>query len=352
LKSRTYAVAVIIAGAGLFLLVLLTNATVDPQAVLGTGLIANPINANDRYLRMVDYEKASARFDGLVFGSSRATAIPRAELSRRMGADFANFAVVFGLLEDHLPVLEYVLRTKKARQERLRAVFVLLDIDTFGANPATNRNLQFLLPPVLTGESPMRFRWKYLTAIQFGAWRGEIARATNRRRSAAALVDQAPRPIDPPVTKPAANDPQLATPPVSTSQVTSLEVAAPAPPLPALQGEGFSVTDEEFARQLELLRHFVMLCRERGVRLVVATTPLHRHIATLYGADALTRRRQQIAMVVPFWDFDSPDWLSDRPDLWWDDSHFTEAVGNMMLDVIFGTETSSVPANFGRLYGK
>jgi len=328
---------VISVGACLFGLVLLTNVIIDPHAVLGTGLIADPINRNDRYLSLVEYEKAADRFDGLVFGSSRAPAIPRAELSRRMGANFANFGVVFGLIADHLSVLEYVLRTKEARHQQLRAVFLLLDIDSFGTRPGTNETLQFLLPPALTGESLVRFHWKYLTAIQFRAWRFEIVRAANRWRSAASATGPAQPPAETPTTPLPASNPQ---------------VAPPAPPAPAVRGDGFTVTDVELAHQLDLLRHFVMLCHEHGVRLIVAATPLHRRIAMLYGADELTRRREKIATVVPFWDFDSPDWLSDRPDLWGDDSHFTEPVGNMMLDVIFGAESSPAPADFGRLYGK
>jgi hypothetical protein len=90
LTSRSYAIAFILAGASLFALVLLTNVIIDPEAVLGTGVVPDPINRNDRYFSLVEYEKAADQFDGLVFGSSRAPAIPRAELSRHMGANFAN----------------------------------------------------------------------------------------------------------------------------------------------------------------------------------------------------------------------------------------------------------------------
>jgi len=219
----------------------------------------------------------------------------------------------------------------------LRAVFLLLDIDTFGVKPATNRSLQFLLPPALTGESLAGFRWKYLTAIEFAAWRGEIVRAANRWRSAAAAAGPPQQPTEPKAAPPAVNNPP----------VTAAEL-----PAPAVRGEALTGTDAEFAHQLDLLRRFAMLCHEHGIRLIVAASPLHRQLAMLYGSEELARRREKIATIVPFWDFDSPDWLSDRPELWADPSHFTEPVGNMMLDVIFGTETSSVPANFGRLYGK
>ena len=45
-------------------------------------------------------------------------------------AAFADFSVVRGMLPDFLPALEYVVADKAKRGERLRAVFLLLDIDT------------------------------------------------------------------------------------------------------------------------------------------------------------------------------------------------------------------------------
>ena len=72
---------------------------------------------------------------------------------------FASFAVVGGSFVDYIPMLEFVLRDKRARGERLRAVFLALDVDGFGSKPFTNYSNQFLLPPALSGESAARFWW-------------------------------------------------------------------------------------------------------------------------------------------------------------------------------------------------
>jgi hypothetical protein len=49
----------------------------------------------------------------------------------------------------------------------------------------------------------------------------------------------------------------------------------------------------------------------------------------------------------PIWDFASPPWLADGPGYWLDISHFSKAVGTMMIDRMFAG-SSSVPPDFGR----
>ena len=80
-----------------------------------------------------------------------------------------------GMMTDHLPALQYVLRDKAARGETIKAVLLLIDIDFFGKPPLTNVNIDSFLPPELSGDHPARFWWRYLTVFQFRMWRGIIA---------------------------------------------------------------------------------------------------------------------------------------------------------------------------------
>ena len=59
-----------------------------------------------------------------------------------------------------------------------------------------------------------------------------------------------------------------------------------------------------------------------------------------------------VAAVVPLWDFGSPDWLSDRPELWFDEAHFLPPVGTMMLDAILDPQSAAAQIDFGKRYGK
>jgi hypothetical protein len=329
MNSRFYTVAFVALGIGLFALGLVANVLLDPEGILGTGVTAEAVSRNARYDKFTDYAKAADQYDGLMFGSSRGPAIPRDELSRRLNAHFADFTAVGGTMTDYEPALRYVVSSKLRKGQRLKAVFLLLDLDNFGVAGPTGRTLQTMLPPEMTGESPVRFYWRYLSAFQFDAWRNAIRSAWRDGFARAWGLDIA----------------------WSTAAFAAEATTLPQSGRPKVDLVARPWTPQEYAHQLELLRSFVELCRQHQVRLVVAASPLHRRTAMLYGAEELARRREGIAAITPIWDFGSPDWLSDRPDLWGDDSHFFTPVGRMMLDAIFDPDGGSTPAGFGRLYG-
>jgi hypothetical protein len=248
------------------------------------------------------------------------------------GATFANFAVQFGLITDDLPVLEYVLGEKAAKQERLRAVFLLLDADTLGDQPKTNRFLQTMLAPPLTGEQPLRFWWRYLTAIQVGTWRSEIMRAWKKAPpredlNAAAAAGGANAPVAP------------ATRPI-VREAESLGVASRMDRITARP---------DYARQLRLLQEFVALCKSNDVRLIVAISPLSREEAAKYDPAELMKAVDDVSRIVPVWDFTNSQWLAEHPELWSDSRHFGSEVGRLMLARIFGDAAVTVPGDFGRL---
>jgi hypothetical protein len=56
----------------------------------------------------------------------------------------------------------------------------------------------------------------------------------------------------------------------------------------------------------------------------------------------------ELNRLTPIWDFASPPWLADDPRYWLDISHFSQAVGTMMIERMF-LGRSSVPPDFGRL---
>ena len=340
MKARTYSLASLSVAFGLFAGVAAVNLVVDPEAVLGTGVLGKPLNFNDRYLSMEAYEADPDRYDGLLFGASRGNVIPQELLSDLMGgATFANFSAIGGQIIDHVAVLEHVLRTKAARGKRLRAVFLLLDVDLFGERQFANRTIQSQWHPVLTGESMARFKWRYLTAIQTQAWRDEMRRAMARTagRAEGASDDQAP---------------------VRRVRSASLDrgpsvISDAAPPQPAVPALETVTTRDDFARQLSLLTKFVSLCQAHGVRLVVALSPLRDVNAARFDRADFEAATARVADIVPVWDFGVPAWLSQRPDLWLDTSHYAPAVARMMLERIFAisdvTTHERAPDGFGVL---
>jgi hypothetical protein len=326
MKVRTFALAVIGAAFALLVGTMATNVLVDPEAVFGTHPGSVRVNANSRYLRYLDYRDARAHPDGAIFASSRGNGFEHADLARALGVpSVANFSFTYGMISDHLPTLEYLLRDKAARGERLRAVLLMLDVDHFGKPPWTNINLDGFLPPEISGEHPARFWWRYLTAFQLRVWSATIRQVPGRRVAA------------PPRIVTAAMLPRVALP--------DLPRLLPA----ALPGRQHDIVPRpQLEAHLAMLAQFAALCRHHGVRLTVVTSPLNRANARDYDPAELARVSERIARVVPVWDFGAPDWLSDRAELWQDPSHFTPEVARMMLGRIFGPAGR---ADFGSLRG-
>jgi hypothetical protein len=331
MQPRAYAITLSAWALSLFLAVAGTNLVIDPMGVFGTKLLPRSLNANDRYAKLAEFQSQPDRFDGLFFGSSRSEAIPRDELSQHLaGVTFANFGVVGGMLTDHLAVLDYVLREKTAKGQRIRAVFILLDPDTFGRRPFTNESLTFAMPPALSGESPVRFWWRNLIAIQFAVWRSALREVL--------VMSRLPQ-----------SDDVLwrligsAIPGTANAQ----SMITPSPPDAPIAEK---LTDRPlYPQHLELWRRFVTLCRENSIELMVAISPLSHHFASEYDPSDLSRAIDDINRLAPVWDFTDNGWVSNNPKLWRDDSHFGSEVGRMMVERIFGDPVPPEWEGFGQL---
>jgi hypothetical protein len=338
MKPRTYALTLILGAAALFASVVAANILLDPQGVFGTNVLPRSPNANHHYRNLTAYDAASDRFDGLLFGSSRTQGIPMAELSRRMnGATFANFSVVRGMLPDFLPALEYVLADKGKRGQRLRAVFLLLDIDTLGDPAATNRYIETLLPQALSGESGVYFWWRNLTALQVRSWQRIL-------RDARAAIEERDREAPSAIEK---------------MKLALVRFALALRGLAARGSEAGSAFNRpfgqraHFAEQLQLLERIAALCRQNGAELIVAVSPLHRAVESRYLPTDLSQALDQVARVTPIWDFTGADWLSDDASYWLGDTaHYSSDVGRMMLARIFGDSMPPSSERFGRLRGR
>src|SRR5262249_27113737 len=154
---------------------------------------------------------------------------------------------------DYLPALEYVVADKAKRGQRLRAVFLLLDIDTFGDPPATNHYIETLLPQALSGDSGVTFWWRNLTALQVRSWQGVLheARAVLEER-----VREAPSVLD---------KVKLAL--VRFAALTRLAARG------AQAGSAYNRPfgqRAQFTEQLQILQRMAALCRQNGTELIVA----------------------------------------------------------------------------------
>lgn len=332
-RSRTFVFTMLAGAFGVLVATMAINFALDPQYVFGTPLTHEDDNANYRYHRLQQYQAKRDQADGLLFASSRGKAFDAELVAQKMGAKaVAKFDVTAGMITDHLPALEYVLRDKASRGEKLRAALLLIDVDIFGKLPATNVNIDSFLPPELSGEHPARFWWRYLTVFQFRMWRGIIAHRMRGGEPRSSQFDGRQFAL-------AGFGPRLSiNPPAHVRQAVD----------DVPKARLLVATRPNLAAHLGMVARFVALCRDNGVELAVATTPMRLDAAFLHDPADLRDVVERLSRIVPIWDFTAPRWLAADIAYWDDPSHFKPIVAEMMLERMFG---SAAPRDFGRLRG-
>jgi hypothetical protein len=114
----------------------------------------------------------------------------------------------------------------------------------------------------------------------------------------------------------------------------------------------FAFSEASFAN----LERMIALSRERGIRLVVYVPPVHA--ALLEAMRVRDRWRdyrtwlRRLAKLTPYWDFSgyntiTTEKIERRMSWYWDISHCRKAVGDMILDRIYGSGTDGIPSDFG-----
>ncbi|MEW6768762.1 MAG: hypothetical protein AB1342_12100 [Pseudomonadota bacterium] len=353
MTPRRFAIGLMIAAAALFMGTALANVLIDPEAVFGTELFPRR-HPNYRYLGVRDYQKNASQVDALFFSSSRGYSIDQAQLAKAMGATrLHDQAVPYGLISDHLPVLEYILRDKDKRGEKIKSVFLMLDTDLLGKPAWTNVNIDCFLPPEVTGGSKVRFWWRYLTAVQFLTWRDGIKGALSGEKNpdpkfiSFTSLEQGTGSRE----RQANSLPRVAPPSLGALFVSEAHarIASLLSDEPGEQFRKYWITSRpDIDRQLALIYLFVELCREHGIKLTVATTPLQRANINLYRPGELDAIAARINRITEIWDFASPGPITDKAGVWLDYAHFRPEIGAMMIARIFGGDTP-VPPGFGQL---
>jgi hypothetical protein len=345
MAARTFSLILMTGAFLLFASTMAANVLLDPEGVFGTDLFPHSVNWNERNDSLRRYKQNSSATDGLLFSSSRGSYLDPDLLARNMGVThLLSLSVSYGLLTDHLPIFEYILRDKAARGQRIKAVVLLLDLDFFGKPPWTNSNINSFLSPELTGEAPLRYWWRYLTAFQFRLWRDVVRAELAFRREKS--VTSAVNPVGSAEAVERVDKVGSTPSPAAGVRPGALDALA-------LQGfrRSWNSLRPDLDNQLSKFERFVSLCRENGVQLTIAASPMIRENLDLHEPGMIEALAERISKIAPLWDFNSPPLIASRREYWVDVSHFDSAAGRMMIDRMFGDSDVHVPAGFGWLRG-
>src|SRR6185369_5138418 len=126
----------------------------------------------------------------------------------------------------------------------------------------------------------------------------------------------------------------------SVQTVASNQLADEAVALSHRSRQSWNAERPDLKRQISYLAQFVELCRNNNIALTVATSPMSRANIAGYPDGELKALMERLNRLTPIWDFSSPTWLADNPNYWADFSHFSDAVGILMLERIFQEDHS------------
>jgi hypothetical protein len=354
MTPRSYALSLIVGAAALFLGLAAVNVILDPWSVFRLSPLRHA-DVNDRYDFYRIYAAEPDRYEALLLASSRGLMFSLDELSQHTnGERFARFSVSFGRLADHLGVLDFVLRDKATRHSRLKDVFLLIDLNTFGEPPPPG-GLQLLQPPAISREPAFRFWWKNLTAIQVPAWERVLHDVSAARPGAGAdelLPPTAPAALAAPrlAGMPAGFGPALARPLAAAPPDAEATSSRPMRVVLAASGERISERPY-FEDDMRIWSRIVSLCRDNGVRLVATLSPLAPETYAAIDAPDMETVAERVSRIAPVWDFSSPREPSNTPDMWSDLRHYRREVAVFMLARIYGGDLPADWRNFGRVRG-
>ena len=100
-----------------------------------------------------------------------------------------------------------------------------------------------------------------------------------------------------------------------------------------------------------MIETFVQLCRDYGVKLTIATTPLEGSNIALYRPGELEAIGERLNRITDIWDFAAPGPVTGMTGVWIDYAHFKPAIGAMMIARMFGGD-AAVPDGFGQFRPK
>lgn len=88
------------------------------------------------------------------------------------------------------------------------------------------------------------------------------------------------------------------------------------------------------------------ICEENDVNLVVVLSPVYKEYLEYFPKEKVKEFHKKIADITSYWDF-TTSLVSTEPRYFYDETHFRNSVGTMMLAKIFNDETRYVPKDFG-----
>lgn len=108
-------------------------------------------------------------------------------------------------------------------------------------------------------------------------------------------------------------------------------------------------TGEYIDEAVESVRRVKELCKSKGIDFKLIASPVYETEIEDYNYDDLCEYWQRLAQVTDIYDFTGYSPVSQEPRYFYDDAHFRNSVGDMVLAWMFGDDSVYVPEGFGHI---
>lgn len=307
------------------------NALVDPFGVFGDPLLdwySYDMTMNPRVAKVAWLEKHHGDYDSYVIGSSKVSSIPVDELNEYTGASFYNMTWYGGGLWDEQRMIRYLLENYEVKN-----IVLALDPSIAVTYRDDTDDLKQQMHCKVDGTSALRFYGSHLFCNPTYAL-DKLSAYRNRG------FLQTPDSVYLPETGVYNKQRRDASP------INDLASYLEDEPGPFTDRVG-SVSLPYIQESVDAIRDIKERCDAAGVSLTVIWSPLSDEELGSYRREEVEELLMGVSRVTDSWNFLGYGSVQCDPRYYYDNHHFRNCVGTMMLARIFGNEEVYVPRDFG-----
>ena len=308
------------------------NVLTDPFGAFGDPIFQwwsyNETN-NPRIAKMAYLAGHHQEYDSYVVGCSSTSSFPVEVLERYTGGKFYNGIVYGADMEDTERMVDYLLDHCEVKN-----IVVNVHIVNALHYAEDEGTLMSRMPASLSGENPVSYYARYLfadpkyafaklKALREDTWLPQTFDVFDEKRGD---YDKRGRDVEP---------------------IGGMESYLEA--YPAFRNyPSYTVTMEYIEENVAAVARMKARCEAAGVTFLAVSPTNYADYLKLYRAEDVEAYFRALAAVTDFWDF-SYNAVSFDPRYFYDESHFRNAVGEMMFAVIYGDDSVYRPQGFGTL---
>ena len=295
------------------------NLVIDPYLVLRKYFNHMFICPNERYIKTDYILNNPAKYDSLLFGSSRVSQIPVEIINKSTGNRFYNMTYIAGIVSDHLNILKIIIKSGA----RIKSIIIGLDYYSFTAMPIENQIRNIMYPETLWDK--LKFYYTYLSVEPDSGMLKEVKFDGNE-----ALYD---------ITGTGEYDF------IKKERLLSLD---PRRHEAKFKKPVLVVCTDQLDKTLAEIQEIIALCKKNNIAMTFFINPDYLDMYLCQDVAFINKVRNRLALITDFWDFSAPNSTIGNYFNFIDPIHYRKKVGAMIIEKMFH-QRSDLPAEFGFL---